>query len=292
MSNISLIHNSGIQFYELEDKLVIDLQGNDRILDALYFYEYVDNGKVKIAPAYYFPINRQCLKRDDLIVGGYLHEVSNEMMPEDDITGVMNWLDPKVCVRINKLTERVGALRISGLDLIENNWLPLPYYERTLDGNCNAPTNWCCIKLYIIDSEYTDEKRVYRVLMAFDTNARENSTKEATFLGEPFRAYSLCGVSYTSLSDMNPKERDAELNRKIPLKAFDFCNTDEQPWLNRYLKNIFNNNNQSALPHMEKIKHLAYYTYFISYLFRLNILPEVKLYNVEGVESVDTNTKR
>ncbi len=52
MSNISLIHNSGIQFYELEDKLVIDLQGNDRILDALYFYEYSEHGKVKIAPAY------------------------------------------------------------------------------------------------------------------------------------------------------------------------------------------------------------------------------------------------
>ncbi len=114
MSNISLIHNSGIQFYELEDKLVIDLQGNDRILDALYFYEYNENGKVKIAPAYYFPINRQCLKRDDLIEGGYLHEITNEMMPEDDITGVMNWLDPQNCVRINKLTERVGEPRISG----------------------------------------------------------------------------------------------------------------------------------------------------------------------------------
>ena len=290
MAHISLIHNSGIQFYELEENLIINLEGNDRILDALYFYEYDENGKVKIAPAYYFPINRQCLKRDDLIDGGYLHEVTNEMMPEDDITEVMNWLDPQDCVRINRLTEKLGESRISGLDLIENKWLPLPYYERTLDGNCSAPTNWCRIKLYKIESESTENKRSYRVLLAFDTNARQNSIKEAPFfLGEPYRSYSLCGVNYSTIAEMSLAQQDAVLNRLIPLKAYDFCNTDEQPWLNRYLKNIFHTTDQAALPAKSKLKHLAYYSYFISYLFRLNILPEVKLYNDEGVESVDTN---
>jgi hypothetical protein len=181
------------------------------------------------------------------------------MMPEDDITGAMNWLAPQDCIRINKLTEKIGESRIPGLDLIENNWLPLPYYERTLEGNCNAPTNWCRIKLYRIDSDSTEEKRVYRVILAFDTNARSNSSKEATFfLGEPFRTYSLCGISYASLLGMNNKEQDAELNRKIPLKAFDFCNTDEQPWLNRYLKKIFDATDHASLPAKEKLKHLAY----------------------------------
>ena len=37
------------------------------------------------------------------------------------------------------------------------------------------------------------------------------------------------------------------------------------------------------------MKHLAFYTYFISYIYRLGILPEVRLYNDEGVKSIDTN---
>ncbi|MDE7189486.1 MAG: virulence factor SrfB, partial [Muribaculaceae bacterium] len=158
MSNISLIYNSGIQFYELEERLVIDITSNERVLDPLYFYEYDENGKIKLEEAYYFPGSKKCLRRSDLLAGGYLHPVTNQLMDEDDITEAMNWLDPQNLIRINKLTERVGDLRKSGVEQIENIWLPIPYYERNLDGGSNAPSNWCRMKLVRLDAESNDEK--------------------------------------------------------------------------------------------------------------------------------------
>lgn len=290
MSNISLIYNSGIQFYELEERLVIDSASNERVLDPLYFYEYDENGKIKLEEAYYFSGSKQCLSRSDLLAGGYLHPVTNQLMDEDDITEAMNWLDPQNLIRINKLTERIGDLRKSGLEQIENIWLPIPYYERNLDGGSNAPSNWCRMKLVRLDAESKEEKTVYKVLLAFDTDARPGQDKEAPyFLGEPFRTYAMCGVSNDVVNQMPHAQKEAVLNRLVPLKAFDFCNTDDQPWLNRYLKNVLHCNDQSALPQNSKMKHLAYYTYFISYIYHLGILPEVKLYNDEGVKSIDTN---
>ena len=290
MSNISLIYNSGIQFYELEERLVIDSSANERVLDPLYFYEYEENGKIKLEVAYYFSGSKQCLRRSDLLAGGYLHPVTNQLMEEDDINEAMNWLEPQNLIRINKLTEKVGELRKSGLEQIENIWLPIPYFERNLDGGSNAPSNWCRMKLIRIESESTEEQRVYKVLLAFDTDARSGQDKEAPyFLGEPFRTYAMCGISNDIVEQMPFTQQEAVLNRLVPLKAFDFCNTDDQPWLNRYLKNILNSADQTVLPQNGKMKHLAFYTYFISYIYRLGILPEVKLFNDEGLKSIDTN---
>ena len=290
MSNISLIYNSGIQFYELEERLVIDTRANERVLDPLYFYEYEENGKIKLEVAYYFSGSKQCLRRSDLLAGGYLHPVTNQLMEEDDINEAMNWLDPQNLIRINKLTEKVGELRKSGLEQIENIWLPIPYFERNLDGGSNAPSNWCRMKLNCIESESTEERRVYKVLLAFDTDARRGQDKEAPyFLGEPFRTYAMCGISNDIVEQMPYAQQEAVLNRLVPLKAFDFCNTDDQPWLNRYLKNILNSADQTVLPRNGKMKHLAFYTYFISYIYRLGILPEVKLFNDEDLKSIDTN---
>ncbi|MDE6272581.1 MAG: virulence factor SrfB [Muribaculaceae bacterium] len=290
MKAISLIYNSGIQFFELEDRLVIDTSSTERILDPLYFYEQDENGKIKLEVAYYFPGSKRCLRRVDLIEGGYLHPLTNQMMEEDDITEAMNWLDPQSLIRINKLTEKVGELKRPGLDQLENQWLPIPYFERNLDGGSNAPSNWCRIKLMRLESESTETKRVYKVLLSFDTNERPGFDMEAPyFLGEPFRTYSMCGLSGELIGEMPRQQQEAVLNRLVPLKAFDFCNTEGQPWINRYLKEIFHCADQAGLPHNGRLKHLAYYAYFISYLFRAGILPEVKLYNDEGLKSIDTN---
>lgn len=291
MNDISLIYNSGIQFYELEERLVIDSTSNESVLDPLYFYEYNENEKIKLEVAYYFRGHKKCLRRSDLITGQYLQPVNNLLMDEDIIPEAMNWLDPQNLIRINKLTERIGDLKKSGLEQIENIWLPIPYYERNLDGGCNAPSNWCRMKLIRLDAESNDEKAVYKVLLAFDTDARPGQVKEAPyFLEERVRTYAMCGVSNSVVEEMPHAQKEAVLNRLVPLKAFDFCNTDDQPWLNDYLKKfVLHCNDQSVLPQNNKMKHIAFYTYFISYIYRLGIMPEVKLFNDEGVKSIDTN---
>ena len=288
MSKISLIFNSGIQFYELEERLVIDSTSNDRVLDPLYFYEYDENGKIKLEPAYYFPQHRQCVRHQDLVAGRYLQGI--RLANEDDINANINWLDLNEVVKISKLTEKIGDLKKSGLEQIENIWLPIPYYERNLDGGSNAPSNWCRMKLVRLSKDSNDEKIVYKVLLAFDTDARPGQDKYAPyFLGEPFRTYAMCGISHDMVEQMPQAQMEAVLNRLVPLKAFNFCNTDDQPWLNKYLKNVLHCADQSVLPQSNKMKHLAFYTYFISYICRLGILPEVKLFNDEGVKSIDTN---
>lgn len=288
MPDISLIYNTGIQYVEVEKKLVVDLGSNDNEIQPLYFFESIDNNDVFIEPAYYFVKNRQCLRRADLIKGGYLHRKTNELVDEKDIPADMNWIAVNNCIRISKLTDKVGAERIEGLTLIENQWLPMPYFESNDEGMSTQPTNWCRIKLLPIAEECDDEKRTYKIVLAFDTTSQGKTSREApVFQGERFRNYSLCGVSHKSLEHRSLSQKDAIENRLIPLKAYDFCNTTRQPWLNRYLRRIFNS--KGHLPQGEQLKYIAFYTYLISSLHKKNILPEIKLYNDEGNASVGVN---
>lgn len=207
MNDISLICNSGIQFYELEEKLIIDTSANEGILESLYFYVYEENGKIKLAVAYSFSGSKQCLRRSHLEAAGCLHPVSDQSMDEDDINEAMNWHDPQNLIPINKLTEKVGELGKSGLEQIENIWLRIPYFESNLDGGSHAPTKWCRMKLNRIASESTEERRVYKVLLAFDTDARRRQDKEAPyFLGEgPSRWPSIVRKGKEALSKTLPR---------------------------------------------------------------------------------------
>lgn len=288
MPDITLVYNTGIQYIEVEKKLVVDLGSNDNEIQPLYFIEKTDNNDVLIEPAYYFQKNRQCLCRADLIKGGYLHRKTNELVDEAEIPADMNWIAVNNCIRISKLTDKVGLERLEGLTLIENQWLPMPYFESTDEGLASQPTNWCRIKLVPVESECSDERRVYKIVLAFDTTSQGKTSREApVFQGERFRNFSLCGISHKSLEHRSLKQKDAIENRLIPLKAYDFCNTTRQPWLNRYLRRIFNS--KGSLPQGQQLKYIAFYTYLISSLHKKAILPDIKLYNDEGNASIGVN---
>lgn len=288
MNNISLIYNTGIQYVELEPKLKVDLGSGTGDASALYFVETANDNQVDIEPAYYFHKHRECLRRADLIKGGYLYKKTNDLVDESEIAEDMKWLPVNSCIRISKLTDRVGALHEEGLSLIENKWLPMPYFENTEDGMSQEPTNWCRIKLIPIKSECNEEFRVYKVLLAFDTSSHQNTGKETpVFLGERYRNYSLCGVNSAFMEHKTAAQKDAIENRLIPLKAFDFCNTNRQPWLNRYLRRIFKS--KGDLPVGEQLRYIAFYTYLITTLHKRQILPDIKLYNDEGNVSIGVN---
>ena len=103
--SISLIYNTGIQYVELEPKLKVDLGSGTGDASALYFVETATDNQVDIEPAYYFHKHRECLRRADLIKGGYLYKKTNDLGDESEIAEDMKWIPVNSCIRISKLTD-------------------------------------------------------------------------------------------------------------------------------------------------------------------------------------------
>lgn len=286
---ISLVHNTGIQFYELPEEVVIDL--NASLIKALRFYEFRYGDKVFLDPTYYFPMHDKYLRREDLIAGGYLERASNKFLAEESqINESMNWLDVQDLLTINRLDATVGDKKLSALEQIENRWLPMPYYVRDSSGSGTEPTNWCRVKLCPVPERTTRTQKVYRIVLALDTSSRPGLEKESTtFQGEPFKDYSLCGISYEDIIQMGVKQQEHMLSNILPLKAYEYCNVQKNPWLNRYLQEILNSTNLDAFDMGSKMKYLVYYAYLITYLHRMQILPDVRMYNDAETVPISTN---
>lgn len=288
MEEISLIQNTGIQFYQLEEELTVDFNAN--IIKALRFYEFQIKDKIYLDSVYYFPMKDKYLRRTDLASAGYLDPVTNVLASENVINNNMNWLDVTSLLSVNRLNTVLGDRRQSGLEQIEDQWLPMPFYVRDISGSGSSPTDWCRIKLRPVEEKCTNQKRVYKVAVAFDTT--EDITNERSsphFKGEPFKYYSLCGISQVDLAALPEVQQKIMNTILLPLKAYEYCDMKKQPWLNLYLQGIFHSTNLEILPAGSKLKYLVYYTYLICYLHQMKVLPDVKLYNAANQTSINTN---
>lgn len=287
MNEISLIYNTGIQFYELPEDLLIDLNSN--VVKAQRFYEFKFKDKVFLDPTYYFPDKDKYLKRSDLKAAGLI-DAQNKISAEYLNPAVMNWLDVDKLLSVNRIDITVGDRKLSALDQIENKWLPMPYLLRDSSGVSKTPSSWCRIKLRLNEARSTRSVRAYRVILAFDTTAHPELVHESpAFQGEPFLNYAMCGISHADLEIMDEASRKHILTNIVPLKAYEFCQPKDNPWLNFYLQEVFNSTNLDAFPVGGKMKYLVYYSYLITYLHALNFLPDVKLYNDAGQTPISTN---
>lgn len=285
---LSFINNTGIQLYRLPEKLTIDL--NASVIKALRFYEFKFGNRVYIDPAYYFPMHDKYLRRVDLVSEGYMDPITNEIMDEGEINDGMNWLYVQDLLTVNRLDVTVGDKKLSALDQIENKWLPMPYYSRDSTGDSSEPTNWCRIKLCPVANESTQRQRVYHVVLAFDTTSHADLDQESVnFNGEPFIDYSLCGMSAEDIDQMGTKQQEKVHSIIIPLKAYEFCNLQKRSWLNYYLQDILNSTNLDTFEVGAKMKYLVYYVYLISYLHKLKVLPDVRIYNDAQTVPISTN---
>lgn len=285
---LSFISNTGIQIYRLPEKLTIDL--NTNVIKALRFYEFTFGNKVYIDPAYYFPMHDKYLRRGDLVSAGYMDPVTNEIMDEDQINNGMNWLDVNDLLTVNRLDVTVGDRKQSALEQIEDKWLPMPYYVRDSAGDSSMPTNWCRLKLCPVANECNQRRRVYHVVLAFDTTSHANLDQESVnFNGEPFIDFSLCGISADDIGQMGTRQQEKMRTMIVPLKAYEFCNLQKRPWLNHYLQGMLNSTNLNAFQVGSKMKYLVYYVYLITYLHKLEVLPDVRIYNDAPTLPIATN---
>lgn len=288
MNPVSLIYNTGIQHVTLPDDLVVDLNAN--VMKAVRYFEYQFNDKVFLDPVYYFPMHDKYLRRNDLIYAGYMNPLDNKITDEENINEAINWIDAEKLLSVNRLDAVIGDRKESALSQIEDKWLPMPYFLRDASGSTSSPANWCRIKLIPKREKSTASKKAYKLVMAFDTSVSSKSEKDAPrFQGEPFFDFSLCGVSKADLDQMDLQMKDHIQTSIIPLKAYDYCHLDKQPWLNRYLQEILHCTNLNSFAVGSKMKYVAYYVYFISYMHRLGVLPDIRLYNDAGVTPISAN---
>ena len=288
MKDFSLILNTGIQFHELEEEVVIDFNSN--VMKALRFFEFQIQNRIYLDPAYYFPMHDKYLRRNDLVCSGYLNPVTNEIESEDVINANMNWLDDTQLLSVNRLNVIIGNRKMSGLEQVENKWLTMPFYERDTSATTTAPTNWCRIKLIPVEEKCNSMKRVYKLIMALDTTESTTDGKGSpNFNGQPFKNYSLCGLSRRDIDNMTSQQQKNINSILIPLKVYEFCDLNKNPWLNAYLQEILSCNDVMQFPAGQRLKYLAFYTYLVTYLHHLDVIPDVKLYNDAGQDIIRTN---
>lgn len=288
MNEISLIFNTGVQFYELPEDLMIDL--NENVIKTQRYFESRFGDKIFLDPVYYFADQDKYLRRTDLMAAGCLNPQTNEIDADSINHNVMNWLDVEQLLTVNRIDATIGDKKLSALEQIDNKWLPVPYLMRDPSGASSTPTGWCRIKLTENKAKSVKNVKAFRVTLAFDTTELPNLAKEAPiFRGEPFLNFSLCGVSADDLEQMDSQTFKHIVNDILPLKAYEFCNPSSQPWLNRYLQQVFHSTNLDAFELGSKMKYLVYYSYLITYLHALKVLPDVKLYNDTEMSPISTN---
>lgn len=286
---VSLILNTGIQFVQLDGEYTIDLNAN--VTKAMRLFEFSFNDEVFLEPVCYFPTKDKYLRRNDLLMGGYLDPNTNEMAPEEVINPNMNWIDVDKLLSVSRLDIPIGQKRVSGLALLENKWIPIPYFQKDMTGASEAPTNWCRLKLLPIEEKCTQRKRVYKVVLAFDTNEAKNlSSDEAPEVnGKLFDNYAFCGISRDDMETLEEAKRKVIDDVTIPLKIYDYCGKGQHEWINEYLQEILDSKDFLKQPEGSMMKYLAYYMYFVCYIHKMNILPDVKLYSDKELPSINTN---
>lgn len=290
MKDFSLILNTGIQMHELEQEVTIDL--NESVMKALRYYVYQFRDTIYMDPVYYFPMKDKFLRRNDLITCGYLDPNTNIMAPEDVINNHVNWLEDDTLLSINGLDVTIGDERLSGLEQIEDKWLPVPFYEKDRDGAFSFPTNWCRVKLVPVKSKSTAHKKVYRVVMAFDTteNLHQEGHSPHFNNGQPFKDYAMCGISEKDLRNMTDADRKRVNTMIVPLRAYEFIDMKKNPELDGYLRAILHSSPDGKHEDVrDRVKYLAYYAYLLTYLQQKHIFPDVRLYNDVNQAVIKTN---
>lgn len=164
----------------------------------------------------------------------------------------------------------------NALDCIENQWLPIPMFEKDTSGNSVfGPTGWCRMKL--VPTSKVNNIRRYNILWAFDTSSVMNdaSTVRPFFYdGETEKNYAVTDDISLLFNFFSPKPYYCE-------------------WVDDYIASLIHGNKENTEISIEDgssthFRYIAYYIMIVSYLKKLGLTPDVVLYtNDEESKSVD-----
>lgn len=155
------------------------------------------------------------------------------------------------------------------LDTIENQWLPIPMFEKDSDGNgVFGPTGWCRLKLVPISK--VKNTRRYHLVWAFDTSSvRNDLSNEKPFFYE------------------GESEKHYAISKEISLLFNFFASKPYNcEWVDEYIAALIHGSKEntelsSAEDEKTHFRYIAYYITIISYMQKIGVTPEVTLYSDE-----------
>lgn len=154
----------------------------------------------------------------------------------------------------------------TGFELLLGKWLPMPMYEKEVNGQSSGyPHGWCRVRIDPVGEKKRNGMQTYRFVWAFDTKLAQDAGEgllRPAFLGGSgdSKEYSLCNrVDFLLGSFLN-----------IP------DGQNDAP-IGDYLVSLLGLDLREDKPH--KYKFIAYYVYLINYLRLSGAAPEVTLYN-------------
>ena len=275
MAQISLIANSGIQFYRTSVSYK-DLEASS---DKMFFSEWLDLKETKRKWELVKKFDDIYASRQDLenkMVAGINSNTGKpwtwQEIQEKGLTIITHNEDEIIKCSFNDLIKPQNG-NDSFLSKILNKWLPIPYFEYTNQKWFQkGPYNWARLKIT------TDENDIlkYNVIIAFDTK-----TKYASVVADnEYNEIPVFASDYERQKTFGYCCEDK--------KMFDFCSPDSQSnWVNSYIMNIVEGTvNLASIRGKYKYKHLSYYIYFLTLLGSKVEFPDVVLFKDcgKGVE--------
>ena len=151
MNNISLIANTGVQFY----KTRIEINPNDDVVRSLRFCEVFDEETYRssLGLVYYLSEQDVWLSLQSLREEGYVTEEKGKIKVDENLNlNILQIIDPD--------PENGNGFSVNDietpLEKIEDQWVTLPFFERGADGKTlfgYGANNWCKLKLTLVEKK-------------------------------------------------------------------------------------------------------------------------------------------
>lgn len=277
MQNLSLIANSGIQYYSTE--ITIDYNDGFKVLFHEWFNE--DTVQQDLEFAYCLPNSQKVYRWNDLINQNCIDNIGKLNYSEVNILA-----NPKI-IPLEGGENMTSSNRFYNMKFSDKNcqstlkaffkkWIPIPYLE--LDANYETkqgPYNWC--RMQIVPKDMTDSKLEAYLLFAFDTRALYKMPPTTGLIECPY---------FESNTITNKEFRLCDNKRLL----FDFCQNGHE-WVISYLMSLVHGVTDLDLIKSDskgnKYYFLAAYMMLIEYLSTHIDLPIITLHRDRDVEKIN-----
>jgi hypothetical protein len=256
MRRVSLISNSGIQFYKF--RVSIDKQFGKT--NKIYFHEPLNLLNFKYWIDF---LHKEILegeeifyRKNELIEKNFLNE-SHKIILGSDISN---------CKVVNENVFTIDNIT-KCIKHFKNKWIPLPYFKNNnINEDLFGPTDW--IRLFISGNETNDE---LELILAIDTQTTNDSkNKNSPFLNQ------------------NPDENIFKLCQNDVLVSSFFDDKNNCGWIDDYIGEVFFKNNEDLRLETPYNQHIGNYFLLIRWLYSLEDLPEIQIYN-NNSEAIDVD---
>lgn len=177
---ITLIANTGVQFYEF--RLDLDLD-QDIPKEGLTFQEFISEETNNRSLGYAYRVDDDIYtSKEYLELEGLIDEYGEIDIDRVDLNNFAHLSEIDL---IKKPGKREGYFKYNDLEeslnFHEDNWLPFPYFKNSREGKSElGPYGWARIFLRRI----SEESRKYRVILAFDTSINSSDTYVSPLLSD------------------------------------------------------------------------------------------------------------